>query len=121
MNGAHAFLKTIKGWTSMAGERLAVTHRYSRLNNMVVTATLCSLVLAFFAVKPALAQTNDSDEWQFTVTPYLWAAGVGGQTSGGAEIEVPFSDVVDNLKWGFLGAVGARKGKWSVLGDVVVL
>ncbi len=105
----------------MSIKQLVISYRFPRLNNIAVTAMLCCFTLGFFAAKPAVAQANNSDEWQFTVTPYLWAAGVGGQTSGGAEIEVPFSDVVDNLKWGFLGAVGARKGKWSVLGDVVVL
>jgi len=73
---------------------------------------------------PALAQTDSSkteDQWQFSGAIYLWGADIGGQTIGGTEVEVGFSDLLDNLEMAFMGAFAARKNNWSFLADAVYL
>jgi hypothetical protein len=84
-------------------------------------ATVC---LMFIGVSPVLAQTESSasqDEWQYSAAIYLWGADIGGQTVRGSEVEIGFSDLLDNLEMAFMGAFAARKNNWSLLADVVYL
>lgn len=84
-------------------------------------AMLCLMV---FWGSPVLAQTNSSesrDQWQYAGAMYLWGADIGGHTIGGSEVEVGFSDLVENLEMGFMGAFAAKKNDWSFLADVIYL
>ncbi|MGO4999539.1 hypothetical protein [Oceanisphaera sp. W20_SRM_FM3] len=68
----------------------------------------CGLSLASLA--------DEGEHWQFEVTPYLFAAGLDGTVGVRgvtSELDVPFSDLVDDLDMGFMGLVTARKGPWS--------
>ena len=72
----------------------------------------------------AQAQTDFSesqDQWQFAGAIYLWGADIGGKTIGGAEVEVGFNDLLDNIEMAFMGAFAARKNNWSFLTDAVYL
>jgi hypothetical protein len=66
-------------------------------------------------------EAGSGDVWQFSAALYLWGADIGGKTRSGSNIEVKFSDIVDNLEMAFMGAFQARKGKWSLLTDVIYL
>ncbi len=60
------------------------------------------------------------DKWQFTVAPYLWAAGINGKIGINgfvSEADVPFSKVFKSLDFAGFLAGEARKGNWIVLGD----
>ncbi len=86
-----------------------------------VIAALCFAVLG---VSPVLAQSESStteDQWQFAGAIYLWGADIGGHTKSGSEVEVGFSDLLDNIEMAFMGAFAARKNKWSFLTDVIYL
>jgi len=59
----------------------------------------------------------ESDEWQFEVTPYLFAAGMDGTVGVRgyeADMDVSFSDLLDNLEMGFMGLFTAQKGPWTL-------
>jgi hypothetical protein len=87
-------------------------------------AAAVTIILAVLCVSPALARTDSSesqDQWQFSGAIYLWGSDIGGNTVRGSEVEVGFSDLVDNLEMGFMGAFAARKNNWSFLTDVVYL
>jgi len=86
-----------------------------------VIAALCFTV---FAISPAFAQTDSSttqDQWHFSGAIYLWGADMNGKTIRGSEVEVSFSDLLDNLEMAFMGAFSARKNKWLLLTDVIYL
>ena len=97
-------------------------NRFSICNNRIgITATLC---LAVFGTSPVFAQSDSSstnDEWQFAGAIYLWGSGIGGDTVRGTEVDVSFSDLMDNLEIGAMGAFAARKNNWSVLVDVIYM
>lgn len=83
------------------------------------------LGLAFGAsltfVPHAAAQPPD-DRWQVTLAPYLMGAAMDGTTvvrGREAEIDVSASDVFENLEFGFMGMLVARKGDWGFTGDIV--
>lgn len=65
--------------------------------------------------------TGAADGWQYTGTLYLWAAGINGETAGGAEFDIDFDTLLDNLDMAFMGTVEARRGPWSAMADAVYL
>ncbi|MBY3027080.1 hypothetical protein [Rhizobium leguminosarum] len=63
------------------------------------------------------------DGWQFTVAPYLWIAGISGDTAAfglpEAHIDSSFSDVFQNLDFAVMAAAEARYDRFSIIGDVI--
>ena len=81
-------------------------------------------VLGVLSAGSAAAQDGASEsdnEWQYSAAIYLWGADIGGRTTTGSSVEVGFSDILDNLEGGFMGAFEARKGKWSIFTDAIYL
>lgn len=77
--------------------------------------------IAFGAISvagPALSEEPKHGEWQFSVTPYIWAAGMEGDLGvkgRAASVDASFLDVVEaaDSLFGFMGVFEARKGDWS--------
>lgn len=64
--------------------------------------------------------SSSGDEWEFVFTPYGWAAGLDGTVGIGnatAEMDLSFSDILDDLQIGAMGHFEARKGRWAFLFD----
>lgn len=78
----------------------------------------CLAVALVFAGSTLHAQESETAKWENTVTLYGWAAAMSGTEGIGpltATIDVPFSDILDNLKMGaMLNYVG--RGKTFVTG-----
>jgi hypothetical protein len=69
-----------------------------------------------------MAETgSDPDRWKFGGSAYLWAAGVEGTDSAGDEIDVSFSDILEDLDGGIMGIIAAQRGKWTLLADIIYL
>jgi hypothetical protein len=85
--------------------------------------------LAFVLAIPAAAANGQgagaaaSDRWTVELTPYLWAAGLDGNTAAGgtgSEIDTDYQFFsLDNLDFALGTAVEARKGRWGMLGDAM--
>ena len=81
--------------------------------------TLC--VIAMFS-QPVMAQSESADDgWDHSLAVYLWGTDIGGSTASGTDIDVGFSTLLDNLNFGAMGAYQGRKGKWSVITNVMYL
>lgn len=63
----------------------------------------------------------DSSKWDFTGYLYLWGPALSGETTTGTSIDISFSEMLDNLDFGLMGAVEARRGKLSVFVDGLYL
>ena len=74
----------------------------------MLTAALTTASSAVFA---------EQNTWDFRAFIYLWAPELGGTTVTGQSMTLSFSDLVDNLDFGLMGAVEANKGPISILGD----
>ncbi len=85
---------------------------------LVALSFVGSTVLAGSAAAQEMKKETD---WEFLAEIYLWGASLDGKTVSGSKIEADFGDIVDNLNMGFMGLVGARKGKWSVWTDMIYL
>jgi len=80
------------------------------------------VVVAVSLVAPTADAQTSSGEWQFAVAPYLWAAGMDGTMTVGEmeqDIDVPFSDVLDDLDFALMGHFDMRNDRWMVSSDLV--
>jgi hypothetical protein len=66
-------------------------------------------------------ETAQTDQWEFDAAIYLWGASIGGKTGSGSDLDISFDDLLSNLEMAFMGAVGARKGKWSLMLDAIYM
>lgn len=67
------------------------------------------------------AQEVDPDSWQWGVDVYFWGASIGGETTTGDDVDIGIDDLLQNFKMGFMGTLGAKKGKLSFFGDLIYL
>jgi hypothetical protein len=88
-----------------------------RLSRKTWSTAAWAGALSFASANVAAA----ADEWQYSGTLYVWAAGIKGETVRGADVDVGFDTLINNLNMAFMGAFEARRGRWSVLADVVYL
>jgi hypothetical protein len=73
------------------------------------------------AALPAAAQTG-SDGWEFTIAPYLWAAGMDGSLTVAdieAAVDVPFDTIMSNLDFAFMGHFDMQNERWALSSDLI--
>ncbi|MEM8845055.1 MAG: hypothetical protein AAGB35_08430 [Pseudomonadota bacterium] len=81
------------------------------------------LILIFVSLQTTpiiFASDNSSTE----IAIYGLAVNIKGDTQVGdveTDIDVPFSDILDNLDFGAMLAIEHQRGNWSVLGDVLYM
>ena len=90
---------------------------------MKFRSVLALIVLAIVVsgAPQATAQTS-SNQWQFAVAPYLWAAGMDGTMTIAdqeADIDVPFSTIIDNLDLALMGHFDMRNERWVLSSDLI--
>lgn len=59
--------------------------------------------------------------WEVTLAPYVWAAGLKGDigvANRTVSIDVPFSDIISNLQFAFMGVAEVRNGRFAVFSDL---
>ena len=69
----------------------------------------------------AAAQTA-SDDWHVTVEPYFMGAAMSGPVTvrgHEASVDLSASQIIENLQFGVMGMVMARKGNWGFGGDAI--
>ena len=86
------------------------------------TAWLAAGTMLLSTALPVTASAaSGSDQWEYDAMIYLWGAGIDATTQTGGDIDMSFSDILDDLDMTFMGGFGARKGKLSLLADVIYL
>lgn len=103
------------------------TPRTNRSAKRLHAAGLALATAVMFSAAPATAQSSGAsrDAWSYEFTPYLWAAGMKGDTQAGSlpktTTDMSFSDVLDVLDFGLMGAFEARKGRWGLFADAMYM
>jgi opacity protein-like surface antigen len=90
------------------------------------SATLAAALVLFLVLTPAraadLAPAPDTSGWRFTLAPYVWGVGLNGDVGlfgrGPVEIDIPFSDILENLDFAAMGVGEAHNGTWGVFVDL---
>jgi len=80
---------------------------------------LLSMLLVCLILNSANAQENWTE-----IGLYVMMSGIEGDTQVGnvtSDVDVSFSDILENLDMGFMGFVEHRRGRWSFIGDAVYM
>jgi opacity protein-like surface antigen len=92
---------------------------------LVLGAAIVAALGATPNVAQAQAAASSGGGWTFEFTPYLWGAGMSGEVGAGAlptlDVDMSFSDILDNLDAGLMGAFEARNGRWGLLFDAIYM
>jgi hypothetical protein len=93
-------------------------YKFSTIKSVVVAS------LVGFAMLSAPAFAQSGNDWQFRLTPYLFATGMSGNIGFDGPlpptaIDASFSDVMDNLEFSFMLYGEAKKGRWGIWGDTM--
>ncbi|MBK1828782.1 porin family protein [Haloferula rosea] len=100
--------------------------------NCLMTSTLLALAFSHASMageadafqEPVAPVSSPSDDWEFKFSMYGPIVGLDGTTRVGAAIlpvDIGFDDIWDNMDAGIVLAGEARKGKWSLTGDLIWL
>lgn len=93
--------------------------------SILAALLLAAVGLAPMPVRAQTATAAPGSGWTFDFTPYIWGAGMSGDVQGGAlpaiGVDMSFSDILDNLDAGLMGAFEARKGRWGILLDAIYM
>ncbi len=96
--------------------------------NMKRTGKLIAwITVALFLATLATPAQSADDDWQFTITPYLWTPSIDGSlkydfsrgASPSPSVSVGASDYLKNLKFTAMISGEIRKDKWSLFTDVI--
>ena len=95
----------------------------------VTRMVLLAAMTAMIFTAPAHAQTAlPSEEWKFSLTPYLWLPNVNGTLkysvppgAGSPEVEAGPNDYLQNLQAVIMISGEVRKDRWSVFTDLIYL
>ncbi len=85
------------------------------MKKLLWAASACCLILSTGA-NLAHAQENWTE-----IGMYGFATSLNGESVLGnvtSDVDVPFSDILENLDFGIMGYAEHRRGKWSFIGDV---
>jgi hypothetical protein len=90
------------------------------------SGSLLGLVVAtaVLLIGPHAAAQSGGGGWEFTIAPYLVAAGMNGSlTVKGleADVDVPFSTVVENLDMAGMVHFGMQNEHWAATSDLVYM
>jgi hypothetical protein len=96
-----------------SSQEIIVKTIYLGFFHMAVMAPLLAL-----AIPAGAADSGGSGDWEFDAGIYAWTPSMEVTPDRGDSVKMSFSDILDNLDMTFMGVFGARKGKWSLLGDV---
>jgi hypothetical protein len=93
-----------------------------------ISAVLLPTAALLAGTPSARAQdtTAPADAWTFRIMPYLWAAGISGEGTGGRglptfDIDKGFDDVIGDLDFAFMGSFEAQRGRFGLIADVIYL
>ena len=82
------------------------------------------ITIVLIIITAASSQIAVAEEWDWKVTPYLWASGIKGDTQVGpvsGDVDVSFSDIVDVLSGGALVHLEAHNGQHLLSTDLLYL
>lgn len=85
---------------------------------LIASYTFVHFTNVAFAADGPSPMPNISDSWRYTVTPYIWAVGVSGTVNTNDGIaktaNLDTSNIISDLKGGFMISGEAHKGEWGI-------
>ena len=84
----------------------------------IAAAALLAAALPTAAHAADLPPVLDTSDWKFTAAAYVWGAGLNGDVGvfglPAQHVDLPFSDIVQDLSFAFMGLAEARNGRFMM-------
>lgn len=88
-------------------------------------ARLAVLTAIVFSASTNVASADEAaavePSWHYGSEIYLWGASITGETTAGDDVRIDFSDLFDNLNFGAMGTLVARRDKLTLFADAIYL
>lgn len=97
-----------------------MTNKQKTLLILLTTVLTAGLLAPSFAQGPR----EQSDDWQWVLTPYFWLAGMDGDVTvkgNKSSVDEDFSDLVEKLDFAAMGRVEAWKNNFGITSDMVYM
>lgn len=91
-------------------------HRFS-----VATASVAAAIFIFCSAPLMADESASGSDWNYSASIYVWGSSMNITTPPGREVEVPFYQILNDLKMVFMGDFTASNDKWSIMTDVIYL
>jgi len=92
-----------------------------RILSLAIASAFVGAVVILGSTNAHAQGSGQGDQWQLSVTPYVWAAGIKGDSKIGSlpktSVDLGFDSVLKNLDMSFQGIVEARRGDWMFILD----
>lgn len=96
-----------------------ISQRYHRLS---VASAVVAAAAFIFCSAPLMAQDSGSgSDWKYGASVYMWGPSLNIDTPAGQNVEVPFYQILNDLKMTLMGDFSASNDKWSFTTDVLYM
>jgi hypothetical protein len=104
------------------GERKHESRRRQMTKDLRHTALGLIMAFGLAAVQPVAAEPSpEAGRWEFAGEVFLWGASIGGTSSAGDDIDISFGDLIGNLDFALMGALAARRDRYTLFADLIYL
>ena len=89
----------------------------------IIVILICSIG-SIYSQNDTPTEVNNSTNWQFDVTPYLWFSSIEGDISFLSQtipVEASFKDIWDQLSFAAMLHMEASKGPWTIMADGIYI
>jgi len=93
---------------------------YSSLRTIAASLVCAGFILSATPLMADESATGGSD-WKYNASMYVWGSSINITTPPGQEVEVPFYQILNDLKMVFMGDFTASNDKWSIMTDLIYL
>jgi hypothetical protein len=102
-----------------------VSTRSSR-SRMAAVTLMAGLVLPLSAAAQSTPSNWEAGKWKVGATVYAYLPSIGGQMkfpvdTGGSSLNVDADQIIDSLKFTFMGSLDVHNGRWGLFTDVIYL
>jgi len=77
--------------------------------------------IIYFQKINILANNTVLNNLDYRFSIYAWGAGISGKTQSGKSFDVSFKEVLDNIRFTYMGSFAVMKDDWSLIADLIYL
>jgi len=84
-------------------------------------AGVASAAMLFFATSLLAEDSAPGSDWEYSASIYMWGPSMNIDTPPGLEVEIPFYQILNDLKMTAMGDFSMANDQWSFMTDVIYM
>lgn len=85
------------------------------------SASAAAAAFLFCSAPLTADESTSGSDWEYSASIYLWGPSLNIDTPAGQNVEVPFYQILNDLKMTAMGDFSASNDKWSFMTDVIYM